>query len=511
MGKIVFKYGFIGLFVLTASCAHNKKAPEVGTDPVQALAKNAVENQQQSALRKIAQQEQVAPIEVSSILDALNIQSKTAVQVAPLPLVYNESVRSWVEYFAVRDKERFQRFMNRGEPYRPFIYAALKKYKLPLEFYYLAMIESGFVKHAYSRASAVGFWQFMKGTGKDYGLKVTHYIDERRDPYQATDAAARYLRDLHNSLGSWELAAAAYNCGQRCVRRSIRKGGTRDFWELRRKKLLPRETREYVPKLMAATLIGENFEKFGFRKPTNEKLQQASLVKVPGGISLKSISQIGGVSYSNLVELNPHIKRKHIPSSEVYYEIWAPLADKSKIENKYSKLLSVRQKTPVRKRRRSVARNRRYHRVKSGEHLTAIAKRYGVKTKDLRSWNNIKGSRIFAGQTIKVFSSKAVSGQASSHRVRRGETLSQIAKKYGVSAQAIKKLNRLKSSRIYSGQKLSLIKASQQKAKRHRVRRGDNLTEIAKSYGLSVSRLKRLNGLKTSKIYIGQVLKVITQ
>lgn len=159
-----------------------------------------------------------------------------------IPVELNQHVQVWIEYFTTRDKERFQRFLDRGQPYRDVVENTLEENDLPAELYYLAMIESGFRTNALSHAKAVGVWQFIPGTARRYGLRIDRHVDERRDPIRATEAAAKYLRDLYNVFGSWHLAMAAYNAGEIRVLRAVFKGRTRNFWELIEAKTLPRVT-----------------------------------------------------------------------------------------------------------------------------------------------------------------------------------------------------------------------------------------------------------------------------
>ena len=181
-----------------------------------------------------------------------------------LPLEINQEVERWIDFFTVKDRERFQRFLERGEKYKPQIMAALREQGVPPEIYYQAMIESGFATSATSRAKAVGIWQFMRETGRRYGLRVDSYVDERRDPLRSTVAAALYMKDLYNVFHSWYLAVAAYNAGEGRIMNTIMRSKTRDFWEMARRKVLPNETMNYIPKFIAATMIGTDPQKYGF-------------------------------------------------------------------------------------------------------------------------------------------------------------------------------------------------------------------------------------------------------
>ena len=239
----------------------------------------------------------------------------------------NEKVKFWLDYFTGRGKERFQRYLNRGERLRDVVQSTLEESGVPNELYYLAMIESGFVTHAYSHARALGVWQFIRATGRRYGLEANYYIDERRDPIHATEAAIKYLTDLYNAFLSWELAIASYNSGELRVLRAIMDGKTRDYWEMSEQRLLPKETRNYVPKFIAANLIGRNPEKYGFIDPVQiqkETYPSVVAVEVPSPVRLSTIAKTAKVPLSELKEVNPHLRRGTTPPSRKAYEIWVP-------------------------------------------------------------------------------------------------------------------------------------------------------------------------------------------
>lgn len=181
-----------------------------------------------------------------------------------IPFQFNQKVKQWIHYFSEKNRTRFQRYLDRGQRYRGIIQRILRKEGVPVDLYYLAMIESGFELKARSSMGAVGPWQFIRSTGRAYGLRTSGRVDERKDLRKSTRAAAKFLKTLHGQFGSWYLAMAAYNAGGGRIRQSIRKGRTRDFWELVRKRVLPRETMAYIPKYIAARYIGEHPHYFGF-------------------------------------------------------------------------------------------------------------------------------------------------------------------------------------------------------------------------------------------------------
>ena len=221
-------------------------------------------------------------------------------------------VRWWIRYYTVNDRERFQRNLTRGEKYRPLVQQILNEHRLPPELFYLAMIESGFVEHATSHASAVGIWQFMRPTALNYGLGVSGSLDERRHPIQATHAAARYLTDLHRKFNSWYLAIAAYNCGQGRVDKAIKRGRSTDFWRLADGGFLPKETMDYIPKFLAAASIGDHLQQFGFNElkpmPLAQQWPEVTQVQVRKAVKLSAIAKRAHLTETELLRLNPSLR-----------------------------------------------------------------------------------------------------------------------------------------------------------------------------------------------------------
>lgn len=242
-----------------------------------------------------------------------------------IPSERNWRVEQWISHFARRDRERFDRYMTRGALYKTLIQDILVEHGVPADLYYLAMIESGFSRRARSRAQAVGFWQFIAPTARRYGLKVNNEVDERMDIIRSTRAAARYLKDLHNEFGDWYLAMAAYNCGEARVRRVVRRHGTKNFWVLARRRALPIETINYVPKFQAARKIAKSPESYGFQRKTFYQYPVVRKVRVQENKHLASIARQHGVRVQTLLALNPQLITSRTPSTRSgYYEIWLP-------------------------------------------------------------------------------------------------------------------------------------------------------------------------------------------
>jgi membrane-bound lytic murein transglycosylase D len=412
-------------------------------------------------------------------------------------------VQYWIKYFTQKQRERFQRFINNGEEYRHHIEKIFEEQGLPKELYYVGLIESGYYLGARSHASAVGPWQFIKGTGKRYGLKITSEVDERRDLFKASRAAAEYFKDLYNIFLSWELALSAYNAGEFGIVRRIMRHGTRDYYELSRSRLLPRETINYVPKVLAAMHVIENAEKYGFLIPEKETrfYDETELVKVEKNLSLKRIAKKLKISLKELKKLNPELKRSRTPrylAGDYYLRL--PLSsDKNEIKGLRPK--------------RNHSYRMAYHRVRRGETLSGIARKYKLSLRSLVRINNLKSSRtpIRIGQRLalkKSRSSRTVATRSVSpiaYKVHRGDSLLKIAKMFKTSVRKIKRLNKLRGSKIVAGQKILLPGT---KKKIYVVKSGDYLSHLARKHNLPLSALRRINALKSNVIYPGQKIIV---
>jgi membrane-bound lytic murein transglycosylase D len=473
---------FIILLLTFISCATNKKKKLAKEKEKEKVKSEIVQEltHQNSAVKK-------------------NIKPDRPIDPQDFNTYTNKHVQKWINYFTKKDKARFQVFLQRGQKYKELIQTVLADNQLPSILFYLPLIESGFNTRAYSKAHAVGPWQFIKGTGKRYGLERSHYIDERRDPIMSTEAGTKYLLDLYNVFNSWELAISAYNCGEIRVLRAIMIGNTRDFWTLVRKKLLPPETRNYVPKFLAAAIIGENPKKYGINVLSNSSYPDVEATMVPGGVSLKNIAKAYGISLNSLKELNPSIRRGLTPPYKSRYEIWMP--------PKFSKL--EKEKFVVLQKLRTYQKRSfpGVYRVKRGDTLISISRKNRISLTRLKRLNKITSSRIFVGQKLilKTRSYHRVQGNKF-YFVRRGDFLGKIARKFGLRLGYLKKLNGIINNRVYVGQKLNVTKGKRNFS--YRVRSGDSLLNISRFYKTSIQRIKKLNRLRSSVIRPGQILKI---
>jgi membrane-bound lytic murein transglycosylase D len=442
-----------------------------------------------------------------------------------LQLKKTKRMQFWVDYFTKRQRDRFQRFINNGEEYRHIIEKVFAEHGLPKELYFVGLIESGYYLGARSHASAVGPWQFIKGTGSRYGLKISSEIDERQDLFKASRAAAMYFKDLNNVFSSWELALSAYNAGEYGILRRIMKHGTRDYYELSRNKQLPSETINYVPKVLAAMHVWKNAKKYGFTIPKNKHrlFDLTELKPIKKNTSLTSIARRLNVDVTLLRKLNPELKQNKTPRrfAGTYY-LRIP---KSKYSYKLESLEAIPGVERPESRRELTRRiaskeNKKadYHVVKRGETLLTISKKYNIKAGKLAIVNGFKTwrTRVRVGQRLKLLSSDGrvakaqnkkvkVVGKPIVYKVSRGDNLTEIARIFKLTVSQIKKANKLRSGRIMVGQKIVLPKT--QKAI-YIVKRGDHLTKVANDFNQPLEALIKLNALNRKTIYPGQKLIV---
>jgi membrane-bound lytic murein transglycosylase D len=373
-----------------------------------------------------------------------------------IPLIRNHKVDQFIKFFQTKGRKQFNIWLTRKVQYEKMILEILNEYSLPEELTYLAMIESGLNPKAYSRANAVGMWQFVYSTGKLYGLDRTWYVDERRDPVKATRAACEYLQDLYEEFDNWYLALAAYNSGEGRVARAVRFHQTSDFWQLHS---LPRETRNYMPYFLAAAIIGRNPEQYGFKNGTGNPLEY-DLVELEKSADLSVLARSAKISLKTLKEYNPELRQSATPNNGTY-NLKLPKGTKTAFVTNYNALPETQRFAPQYVK----------HRVKKGESLWSIAKKYRISIHDLAAVNKIRNRhRIKIGQIltvpargqayagIKKTGSSGPPGQTQiRYTVRKGDTLGHIAENYKTRARMIRSWNGLKyGDYIYPGQKLIL-------------------------------------------------------
>jgi membrane-bound lytic murein transglycosylase D len=309
-----------------------------------------------------------------------------------IPVVVNSEVDFWIQYFKTSGKRQFMRWLVRGESFKQVLQPILQENGLPPEFFYMAMIESGFNNGAFSSAKATGTWQFMQGTAKIYGLRIDHWVDERRDPVKSSVAAASFLRDLYRDLGDWNLAMAAYNAGPGKVRRAIKATGTRNFWDIAKTRHLAKETQQYVPKILAAILLAANPKVHGFDYqqsaaqdiPTNKIL-------LPNPVRLDEVAKELNISLATLQSWNPEIIRNVTPPRKNGYELRLTTEMKEKFPSIEPNLSKI-EITDV-----------QLHKVKRGETLSKISRLYKVSISQILQVNpGLRATALRPGKDIAI-------------------------------------------------------------------------------------------------------------
>jgi membrane-bound lytic murein transglycosylase D len=313
-----------------------------------------------------------------------------------MTLVENDRVRYFVDYFSGKMRDFFMRALARSGKYIPMMATVLQEAGLPEDLVYLSLIESGFSPSAYSRAKAVGPWQFIRATGIRYGLKIDTWIDERRDPLKSTRAAAAYLKDLHRQFGEWFLAAAAYNAGERRVGNAIQRAQTDDFWLLSQRTILKQETRNYVPKFIAAAQIAAEPEKYGFTDLVYEAPVDYDEVTTHRPLTLPTVAKLARTTVGNIKELNPAILRNVTPPSEKAFALRVPSGSGEIFNQAYkAQFDSAGVKVAT-------------YTVKKGETLAAIARRHHVRVSQVMEANDLKTTQLRVGQQLTIVQDESI-------------------------------------------------------------------------------------------------------
>ncbi|HBG04392.1 MAG: lytic transglycosylase [Geobacteraceae bacterium GWC2_58_44] len=403
-----------------------------------------------------------------------------------IPLTFNSKVEYFTRYFQNSGRSSFAKWLSRSERYIPMMRTVLRNEGLPEDLVYLAMIESGFAPHAFSVASAVGPWQFMSATGKRYDLRIDPWIDERRDPLKSTVAAALYLKELYAMFNNdWYLAAAGYNAGENKILRAINMYNSRDFWELTKGEYLKRETKDYVPKLLAAAIIAKEPAKYGFADVAYLPPIEFDVVRIPSRTDLELVARICGVSTHEIRELNPELRRSCTPPNYPGYELKIPRGMSALFEAGYARIAETERYTER-------VRNAQY-RAKRKDTLASIARRFKTTPQTIAELNNLgRNARNLRGRllTVPVQVAAAESEEPAPKSVRaeprpqpgvaefnkyytvkKGDTLSSLARRFNVTARVLSAWNNLKTKvalkpgkRIivakYQGRRGALVKQS---------------------------------------------------
>jgi len=477
---------------------------------------------------------------IENFLDTLNLAQFS------LPVEFNDRVMQEIIYMTHPAHEFMESSLSRMTAFDSMVFAKLDERKMPRDLIYLALVESGFKTKAYSRAKASGLWQFVPATGKHYGLEVDFWVDMRRNPDRATDAALDYLSKLHNDFGDWLLAMAAYNCGEGNVRRLLRDMSSapdslRDttkaltYWDLQ----LPKETMHYVPRILAAMIIGHYPEHYDMFVEKRER-PSFDTVSVAEFMPLDKVADALNLKPDDIRDLNLELSKWCTPPKNSEYVLRIPQGTRDSFLVAYSKM-----------DKRAFSRWQN-HKVKSGENLRLIARKYGVSVNAIKAANGMKTNRIRKGQTLLIplpgggaYSSSAKSSKSSTsnaldqeepvitdeknsakkYRVVSGDNLGVISRKFGISISDLKIWNSLDDNNIKAGDYLYVTKpATLVSPKRestppfkneesfinYTVKQGESLWDIAQNYKVTIQQIVEWNNKKTTKIKAGEVLKIRT-
>ena len=461
-----------------------------------------------------------------------NVKAKAAEEVnathSDLPLVMNDTVAAYINYFSTNGRGLLVQSLTRAGRYQDMIRRTFKEQGLPQDLIYLAEAESGFKPLALSRAGARGMWQFMGGRGSGYGLQRSWWVDDRQDPEKSTRAAARHLKDLYKQFGDWYLAMAAYNSGPGTVQSAVKRTGYADFWELYRRNVLPRETRNYVPIIVAVTIMAKNPAQYGLQDIVPDKPVPVDTVKIDYPVDLRLVAECIDVPVSDLQELNPSLLRMTTPKDREF-ELHLPAGSKDRY---LDAIAAVPPDMRV---------WWRYHKVQNGDTLASIARSYRTTAKAISAANNLDGNELDTDAKLIIpiapgkhaFSEDPAtySRHAMAYRIRKGDTVSSVAANFGVPPQMVRRWNHLKGDSL-RGRRVVYVRlpispsaaeathvatkskrkggrttVAQNQVVHHKVKQGETLTSIATSYKTTVSALQRDNG-KVANLRPGMILIV---
>jgi peptidoglycan lytic transglycosylase D len=473
-----------------------------------------------------------------------NIKAKAETEIkttkSDLPLVLNDEVAMFINYFSSpKGKGVLERALARSGRYRQMILATLKEAGVPQDLIYLAQAESGFQPLALSRAGARGMWQFMASRASMYGLERNWWVDERQDPVKSTRAAAEHLKDLYNQFGDWYLAMAAYNSGPGTIQHAVERTGYADYWELYRRGVLPQETRNYVPIILAVTIMAKNPSQYGLENVTLDPAPKVDQVIIDYPVDLRLVADCVDTTVNYLQQLNPSLLRLTTPKGEPYaLKLPAGTADK------YQTAIAA---IPADMRTLW-----RYHQVESGETLASIAHQYHATPASITEANSLPSDDLTVGAKLIIPVTPgrsdgegiAFSKHPTHYKVRKGDTLYSIADDFEVPVEKLRKWNHLRGSKVAVGRTLVIYKplsgdneevASEEpaqsksrtaahskaashstksraqttaRAKYHKVKKGETLSGIASSYNTTVAALQRNNGKTAANLQPGDVLVI---
>jgi membrane-bound lytic murein transglycosylase D len=432
-----------------------------------------------------------------------------------------DQVAGYINYFSTRGRSTVERALARSGRYDDMIRRTLREEGVPQDLIYLAQAESGFHPLAVSRAGARGMWQFMGSRAKGYGLERSWWVDDRQDPEKATRAAAHHLKDLYNQFGDWYLAMAAYNSGPGTVQSAVKRTGYADFWELYRRNVLPKETRNYVPIIVAVTIMAKNPAQYGLDAVVKEKAVAFDTVEIDYPIDLRLAAECVDATAEDLLDLNPSLLRLTTPKDpgkDRQFELHLPAGTAGKFQTAVAAI-------PVDKRVWW-----RYHKVQEGDTLASIARTYRTTPRAIAEANDLTDDLLVPETRLiipiapgKQSDTSTYAHALTHYKVRKGDTVESVAENFGVSPKMVRGWNHLKGSSL-AGRKVLYLHlpetrgagesqvatkhstgsrhhagsqtasaAAHPAVKRHKVKPGETLTSIATSYNTTVSALKHDN------------------
>jgi membrane-bound lytic murein transglycosylase D len=506
-----------------------------------------------------AQKTEPAPIDETNGLTPSadpNVKAKAEAEIksthSDLPLMMTDQVAGYITYFSNRGRGTFERAFARSGRYHDMMVSILKQEGVPQDLIYLAQAESGFHPLAVSRAGARGIWQFMGPRGRGYGLQRSLWVDDRQDPEKSTRAAARHLKDLYAQFGDWYLAMAAYNSGPGTVQAAVKRTGYADFWELYRRNVLPKETRNYVPIILAVTIVAKNLSQYGFDDVSMDEPLAFDKVSINYPVDLRLVAECVDATPAQLQELNPSLLRMTTPK-EGSFELHLPLGMKDRYQTAIASIPA------------DMRLWWRYHKVQPGDTLASVARTYRVTGKSIAGANQLDETELQAGSKIvipiapgkhPVSDNATYAKRITRYKVRKGDTVETVAENFGVSPLMLRRWNGLHNSDSLRGRKVLALHlpvspnsepsaasksasrsrkptstasakstSSKPKAKtskatgededapqetaalRHTVKTGETLYSIATTYKTTVDALKRNNG-NVAVLHPGMILIV---
>jgi membrane-bound lytic murein transglycosylase D len=504
-----------------------------------------------------------------------NVKAKAEVELrathSDLPLVMNDRVASFISFFSsTKGRYTLEGALARAGRYREMISTVLKDEGVPQDLIYLAQAESGFRPLALSRAGARGMWQFMASRASGYGLERNWWVDERQDPEKATRAAARHLKDLYNQFGDWYLAMAAYNSGPGTVQRAVQRTGYADFWELYRRDVLPQETRNYVPIIVAVTIMAKNPAQYGLEHVVPDAAPKFETVKINYPVDLRLVAECADTSVSVLQDLNPSLLRMTTPK-DMSFDLKLPAGSSARYQEA---IAAIPQDMRV---------LWRYHKVQPGETLGDIARKYHTTAKAISEANNLTDDDLSPESKLIIpvtaggrklgddSETLAFSKHATRYKVRKGDTVLSVADDFSVPVERLRKWNHISGNQLKAGRTILIYKpvaaaepsgrsvaskskkpttvakgskskkvvdadeeddddpaldakpqkkgklvpaaevkkgAKPAKTKTHKVRPGETLSSIATEYNTTVAQLKKDNGKAAKNLQAGSVLVI---